>query len=282
MFFFLSKTVGFLAYPSNAFVLLGLFGLVLLATRLRRAGAWLMASSIVLLAIGGWSPLGNALILPLEQRFPQWDATRGAPDGIIVLGGAIIPRESASRNEPQVNEAAERMLAFATLARRYPDARLVYSGGSGSLIDNEAKEADYAVKLMEQLGIPRARMEIERLSRNTAENATLTKALVQPKPGERWLLVTSAAHMPRSMGIFRKVGFPVEAYPVDWRTGGEGDALRPFDRISRGLPRLDVATREWVGLIVYWLAGKTSELFPGPERPPSATPAAASPADRRP
>jgi uncharacterized SAM-binding protein YcdF (DUF218 family) len=280
MFFFLSKTVGFLAYPSNAFVLLGLLGIVLTATRLRRAGAWLMASAIVLLAIGGWSPLGNALILPLEQRFPQWDASRGAPYGIIVLGGAISPEASAARGEPQVNEAAERVLAFATLARRYPEARLVYSGGSGALISNQAKEADQAVVLLERLGIPRARIEIERRSRNTAENAVFTKALVQPKLGERWLLITSASHMPRAIGIFRKAGFPVDAYPVDWRTGEEGDAFRPFDRISRGLPRLDVATREWVGLIVYWLAGKTSALFPGPEPPVSR--GVAGPADRRP
>ena len=282
MFFILSKTVGFLAYPSNAFVLLGLLGLVLLATRLRRAGMWLMAASLVLLAIGGWSPLGNILIAPLEQRFPPWDASRGPPDGIIVLGGAISPEVSAARNEPQLNEAAERVLAFATLARRYPNSRLVYTGGSGALVNNEAKEADHAAALLERLGIPSARVEIERRSRNTAENAAFTKALVQPKPGERWLLITSAAHMPRSIGIFRKVGFPVEAYPVDWRTDGDDSDMAPFDSISSGLPRLDVAAREWVGLIVYWLAGKTSALFPGPEPAAPVIRGAAGPGDRRP
>jgi uncharacterized SAM-binding protein YcdF (DUF218 family) len=280
MFFILSKTAGFLAYPSNALVLLGLLGLVLLATRRRRIGVWLLAASIAFLAIAGWSPLANVVILPLEQRFPPWDASRGPPDGIIVLGGAISPEVSAARNEPQVNEAAERVLAFAALARRYPNARLVYSGGSGSLISNEAKEADRAGDVLERFGIPRSRLEIERQSRNTAENAAFTKALVRPKPGERWLLITSAAHMPRSIGIFRKQGFPVEAYPVDWRTSGEADATRSFDRIGDGLARLDTAAREWVGLIVYWLAGKTSELFPGPE--PPATPGAAGRGDRRP
>jgi len=264
MFFILSKTVGFIAYPSNAFVLLGLLGLVLLATRRRRTGMWLMGTSIVLLAIGGWSPLANMVILPLEQRFPSWDASRGPPDGIIVLGGAVSPEVSAVRNEPQLNEAAERVLAFIALAQRYPSARLVYSGGSGSLVNNDAKEADQALVLMERFGIPHARVELERESRNTAENAAFTKALVRPKPGERWLLITSAAHLPRSIGIFRKQGFPVEAYPVDWRTGGEGDVWRSFDRIGDGLARLDTAAREWVGLIVYWLAGKTSALFPGP------------------
>jgi hypothetical protein len=60
------------------------------------------------------------------------------------------------------------------------------------------------------------------------------------------------------------VGFAVEAYPVDWRTRGWEDALRPFGTMGDGLRRTDTAVREWVGLVVYWLFGKSSELFPGP------------------
>jgi uncharacterized SAM-binding protein YcdF (DUF218 family) len=255
-------------------------GLILLAMRFRRIGLWLTGAAVVLLALAGWSPVANVLIFPLEQRFPPWDASRGAPHGVIVLGGAISPEVSADRDEPQLNEAAERVAAMAALARRYPEAKLVYSGGSSGLIFNAALEADYALDLMERLGIPRQRVQIERRSRNTAENAAFTKALVQPKPGERWLLVTSAAHMPRSIGIFRKEGFPVEAFPVDWRTRGAADMASPFYAFSGGLARLDTAMHEWVGLIVYWLAGKTSELFPAPEAP--VTRGAAGRGDTRP
>jgi len=101
-------------------------------------------------------------------------------------------------------------------------------------------------------------------SRTTAENAIFTQRLVQPKPGELWLLVTSAFHMPRSIGAFRKAGFDVEAYPVDWRTRGWADAMTTFDKLSAGLARSDVAAHEWTGLIAYWLAGRSSELFPKP------------------
>jgi hypothetical protein len=177
MFFILSKTVGFLAYPSNAFVLLGLLGLVLLATRLRRTGVWLMGTSLVLLAVGGWSPLGNIHIEPLELSFPPSDASRVTPDGIIVLGGGIVPAVSATRNEPQVNDAAERLLVFAALARRYPDARLVYSGGSGALINNEAKEADHAATLLERLAFP------ARVSRSSGARATPPRMPPSPR---RW------------------------------------------------------------------------------------------------
>ena len=88
--------------------------------------------------------------------------------------------------------------------------------------------------------------------------------MAQPKPGERWLLVTSAFHMPRSIGVFRQAGFTVEAFPVDWRTRGSEDVLRPFATMGDGLRRTDTAVREWVGLAVYWLSGKSSELFPRP------------------
>ena len=108
---------------------------------------------------------------------------------------------------------------------RYPNARVVFSGGSANLISNDAREADFAGAIFESLGIDKSRLIMERRSRNTQENAEFSKALVAPKDGERWLLVTSAFHMPRSVGLFRKAGFAVEPYPVDWRVGGRGDLL---------------------------------------------------------
>jgi uncharacterized SAM-binding protein YcdF (DUF218 family) len=264
MFFPLSKILGFFASPSNLIISIGILGLLLLPTRFARAGRALAFASLVMLAILGLSPIGNALIIPLEARFPRWDATHGAPDGIIVLGGAISPDVSAARDEVALNEAAERLTVAAELARRYPAARILFSGGSGALIYDEGAEAVFALRLLEGLGIPRARIILEDRSRNTVENAILSKAIAQPKPGERWLLVTSAHHMPRAIGVFRKAAFPVEAYPVDWRTRGADDALRPFATVGDGLRRSDTAVREWVGLAVYWLTGRSSELFPAP------------------
>jgi uncharacterized SAM-binding protein YcdF (DUF218 family) len=264
MFFVLSKVLGFFAIPSNLAIALGLLGVALLATRLARTGRFLTVASLIALALLGLSPLGNALIIPLEQRFPPWDDTRGPPDGIVVLGGAITPDVSAARNEVALDEAAERVTATVALARRYPQARIVYSGGSGALIFRESSEAVWAVRLFESLGVPQARIIAEEQSRNTEENAVFSMLLAMPQPGERWLLVTSAYHMPRAMGVFRQAGFPVEAYPVDWRTRGPQDALRPFATLGSGLERADTAVHEWVGLLVYWLTGRSAALFPGP------------------
>jgi uncharacterized SAM-binding protein YcdF (DUF218 family) len=262
--YFVSKVFGFFATPSNFVILIGIVGALLLPTRFHRWGWRLVIGSLLVLALIGLSPAGNALIVPLEERFPPWDHSRGAPHGMVVLGGALSPDVSYARNTVALNEAAERLTVVAELARRYPDARIIFSGGSGSVIFHERPEAEFALRLLESLGVPKGRVIAEDKSRNTVENARFSRDLAQPKPGERWLLVTSAYHLPRAMGIFRKAGFPVEAYPVDWRTRGTADAWRPFPTMGEGLRRTDTAMREWIGLVAYWLTGQTSELFPGP------------------
>jgi uncharacterized SAM-binding protein YcdF (DUF218 family) len=264
MFFVLSKVLGFFAAPSNLLIMGGIVGVLLLPTRFARAGRRLMAAAILLLALFGFLPLGDALILPLEQRFPAWQHAGGAPDGIVVLGGAVVPTISEAHQQVSLSEAAERITAAVELARRYPSARIVFSGGSGSLA-SEISEATFAGRLLENLGVAPGRVVLEERSRNTAENAAFSKVVADPKPGERWLLVTSASHMPRAIGCFRRAGFDIEAYPVDWRTRGFVSWWRPFFGASEFLWQADVAVREWVGLIIYRLTGRTSELLPGPQ-----------------
>jgi uncharacterized SAM-binding protein YcdF (DUF218 family) len=264
MFFTFSKIFGFFTVPSNFLMVIGFVGLVLLRTRYTRLASWLIVTSLVLIAIAGLSPLGNALILPLEQRFPAWDASRGPPDGIVTLGGAISPNVSAARGNIALEEAAERLTVTAELGHRYPNARIILSGGSAALMFDEEIEAIFAVRQLEALGIAHERITAEGQSRNTIENAVFSQLVANPKPGERWLLVTSASHMPRAMASFRAAGFPVEAYPVDWRTRGPIDAVTPFSSLSDGLQRTDAAVHEWIGLVAYRLGGKTADLFPAP------------------
>jgi uncharacterized SAM-binding protein YcdF (DUF218 family) len=265
LFFVLSKTLGVMLLPTNFLIGVGLFGAILLATRFTSLGRKLLIASVVLLAICGFSPLGKLVLYPLESRFPPWDAARGAPDGIVVLGGSIDPDLSAAHGLPVFKGAVDRVIAVAALAHRYPNARIIFSGGSGNLISGDAREADYASAVFESLGVPKQRLTMERRSRNTQENAEFSKAIAAPKSGERWLLVTSAYHMPRSVGLFRKAGFAVEPYPVDWRVGGRADILTFSSLSSEGLDRVDTGIREWMGLAAYWISGKTRELFPGPD-----------------
>jgi uncharacterized SAM-binding protein YcdF (DUF218 family) len=265
VFFFLSKTLGTILLPANFLIGAGVLGAILSSTRRAAFGRGLLAVSILLLALCGFSPIGKWLLLPLEERFPPWDPARGAPDGIVVLGGGIDPDLSAAHGGAAFTHAAHRIVATAELARRYPNTRIVYSGGNAHLVDDDSpKEADFALSLFESLGIARERLIAERNSRNTIENAEYAKAVAQPKLGERWVLVTSAYHMPRSMGLFRKAGFAVEAYPVDWRLRGRRNLLTFSSLALEGLERADVAVREWMGLTASWATGKTDTFFPGP------------------
>lgn len=251
--------------PSNLLIGLLVLGALLSATRLARLGRKLVIVAIVLFVICGTLPLGSLLLYALESRFPPWDSSAGAPDGIVILGGPIDADLSAAHGTPVVHGSPDRILAGAALARRYPKARIIYTGGSPNLISNDAREADYAAAIFESLGIDKARLSLERASRNTYENAVFSKALAGPKPGEHWLLVTSAFHMPRSIGLFRKAGFAVEAYPVDWRVGTNvRDMLLFTPMVNEGLSRTDAGMREWTGLLAYWMSGRIDTVFPGP------------------
>lgn len=266
VFFYLSKILWWFAAPSNVLTALVLVGAVLLFTRWSRGGRRLVVAGALGLAVCGLSPLGLWLATPLESRFPIPGPDLVAPTGIIVLGGSMDPLTTAARGQPTMGSAPGRITEAVALARRFPAARLVFTGGSAAVFRGEAlDEAGAAEALFRQLGIDPARLTLERDSRNTFENAVLTRALVQPRPGETWLLVTSAWHMPRSFGIFRKAGWTVIAYPTDFETRGRpGELWRPILPVSRGLDLVDRMVREWLGLLAYRLGGRSDALLPGP------------------
>jgi uncharacterized SAM-binding protein YcdF (DUF218 family) len=186
------------------------------------------------------------------------------PTGIVVLGGSMDENLSQARGQPMLNDAAERLTAAAALARLYPNARLVFSGGSGSLAHPDQRESLAVHRLWASLGVPESQMSFEGDSRNTYENALFTRNLIHPQPQDRWLLVTSAFHMPRSIGIFRALGMNFIAYPVDYRTFGNAEDFAPSSDATMALRNVETAVREYIGLVAYRLTGKSASLFPAP------------------
>jgi len=267
LFFYLSKITWWFAAPSNVLIGLTVLGGLLLFTRWSRGGRRLVVLGALGLAVCAFSPLGVWLARPLEDRFPVQGQEMTPPTGIVVLGGSIDQLTTEARGgQVTLTAAPGRLSEAVALARRYPEARLVFTGGSAALLRaNAIDEARSAAKLFTELGIPADRVTLERESRNTYENAVLTRAVVQPKPGERWLLVTSAWHMPRSVGIFRRAGWEVVAYPTDFETRGtERELWQPILPGSRGLDLVDRMAREWLGLLAYRVGGRTDALFPAP------------------
>src|SRR5437764_5463973 len=155
LFFILSKTLGAMLLPTNFLIGMGVVGAILLVTRFASLGRRLVTISVLLLVVCGLSPLGSLLLYPLESRFPPWDSARGAPDGIIVLGGSIEPDLSLAHGTAVVRSAADRIIAAAALAHRYPNARVIFSGGNPNLISNDAKEADFAGALLKASALPK-------------------------------------------------------------------------------------------------------------------------------
>lgn len=265
MFFYISKILWALAAPSNFIGILMVLGALCLLTGRVRAAKWLIAPAAALYFLFGIMPLGLAMLRPLEDRFPVLDPAKLSPTGIIVLGGGVDETLSKARGTTELSEAGGRMTEAVALARRFPNARVVFTGGTAALRGADITESDIARKLFLSLGLDESRLTFEDKSRNTYENAEFTKRLVQPKPGETWLLVTSAYHMPRSIGIFRKADFAVVPYPVDFTSLGDmRDFLRPSPEARLGLKHTDRAVREYIGLVAYYLTGKTSALLPGP------------------
>jgi uncharacterized SAM-binding protein YcdF (DUF218 family) len=259
-FFFASKFIWMLVAPANWLLLLPLLALLLHRLQWRAWAVWVWSLEVLLILLIGAYPVGQWLVKPLESysTLPALDAP--APDGIIVLGGAWETATSGYWQQWELNHAAERELAFLVLAERYPAAKLVFTGGSGRVFSQGLKEAHWAEALYRDFGLDQTRLVLESESRNTDENARFSKRLVAPKVGEHWWLITSAYHMPRSVGVFCQQDWSVTPYPVDHYYAGL--SWRPNWQLANHLQELEQVLHEWLGLVVYRITGKSSQLFP--------------------
>ena len=262
MFFYLSKLFWIVAQPVNLVGFLILIGIVFAFFRFRRLGLFFSSAGFVVLALGVWSSLGAVLLHPLEDRFPRPDPAPAEIAGIIVLGGGFEGAVNLARGGYELNASGDRFVEAAVLARRYPAARVVVTGGTGALMLDGEGDGDTAPRLLTALGVAPERLVMESRSRNTHENALFTRELVRPQPGETWLLVTSAYHMPRSLGLFRKAGFDVVPWPADYQTAGTERLGPAQDNALDSLRNLTLAIREWIGLAAYRATGRIDRILP--------------------
>lgn len=263
MAFVASKIIWVLAQPGNVLLGLLIVGLLFQLVRWRRTGLWLVGLATFGFAAVAVLPVASWVMAPLENRFPAPAKMPERVDGIVVLGGSLRLPVIEARGQVALTEAAERLTGFVALARRYPNARLVFTGGIASLFPGQLTESAAAAQFFADLGLDPGRVEFEHRSRTTFENALYAHDLVKPKADETWLLVTSAFHMPRSIGVFDTVGWTVTPYPVDYRTSGSIGIEFGFS-LATGLSATGLAAHEWLGLIGYRMMGRTRRLFPGP------------------
>jgi len=208
-----------------------------------------------------WYPISDYLMHPLETRFAKPEVLPNNIDGIIVLGGGENLKISVGWDTTEVGNGGDRFIAAAILAKHYSQVPVIFSGGSGLLrFDTTVTGGDIAHQLLVAVGIDEDRLIIESQSRNTYENFVLLKDRL-PKADGSYLLVTSAFHMPRSVGIARQQNINVIAYPVDYYSNKPDFRQWDFSLLEH-LQTLEPAWREWIGLTVYYWTGKTSAWLP--------------------
>ena len=263
MFFVLSKVMWFLVQPLNLIALL-VIGSVLASWR-GKAGAarWMGVLAMLGLIAPIVLPIERWLLAPLEQRFAAPDPMPQQVDGILLLGGAQRPALTAYWKQPEISASAETMTTFLSLARRYPQATLVFSGGSGDIFRQDLSEENTVRLFLKQQGFDDTRVQYENKSRNTYENALLSQRLIQPKQNQTWLMITNARTIPRAMGVFHKVGWSVVPIPVDHMIVPDGE-WKPQLNLALGFATINEGLHEWLGLIAYYFSGKSDELFPAP------------------
>ena len=264
MVFALSKMAWGMLAPGGLLAFLLVVGLALTyasrpcCARMGRVLCVFVAACFLAIAI---LPVGEWALTPLENR-----TVFNAPDhvdGIIVIGGDEKTDITGARGMPTALDSMRRYVTFADLARRYPDAKLIFSGGSPFPNPQEGViDSDIARAVLADIGVPVDRMTVEKESRNTYENAVFTASMVHPEPSQKWLLVTSAWHMPRALGCFRQAGWTIYPAPTGYFTTGRY-RLRFLFRFDEQMHMLTMAAHEYVGLVAYRLMGRTDALWPG-------------------
>lgn len=264
MFFLASKIFWLLVQPLSLIFLLILAGIVAHWRGWRRTGAVFSVAALAMVGLFAFTTLGGLLIAPLENRFAR-PATPPADVGaIIVLGGGFGGTVSGARNIEELRDSGDRFVEALRLARLYPEAKIVISGGVGNPFQDSESDADIARRFYAGMGVPAERLVFEGESRNTAENVEFTKSLVASGSDQKLILITSAFHMPRSMGIFRAEGLDVVPWPVDYRAVPDPGFGLELAEPTFNINTATTAIKEWVGLVVYYLTGRTDALFPAP------------------
>jgi uncharacterized SAM-binding protein YcdF (DUF218 family) len=262
--FLLSKLVWILGQPLSLAFFLGAISLIAICIHWRRVAILGSALSLVILFIALFTSTGSYLVQGLEDRFPHAAGDPSDVKCMIVLGGGFDNDVDTFRGGYDLNGAGDRFVEVMRLAQKYPQARILVSGGDGSITGDYLGDAVISERMFSAFGIAKDRTVEEKESRTTFENAVNTKQLLADNGMSNCLLITSGFHMPRSMGIFRKLGIDVVPWVVDYRATGKEYLRLDFTQPSLNAQLLSTAVREWIGMVGYYAVGRTSALYPAP------------------
>lgn len=260
--FLASKVFWLLAQPLSLIFLLLILGFVFGGVGLQRLARFFSGLAATLLFLTLFTSFGAVMLQVLENRIVRSASLPADLSCIIILGGAFENEVISGRGGMEFNQAVDRFVEGLRLAQAFPTAKILVSGGDGSFSGKYQGDAETSMAFFSTFGIAPERIIRESQSRTTFENADNTRSLLESSGLSDCALITSAFHMPRSVGLFRKLGIPVMPWPVDYRTSGQLSLGPDFSQPSLNAQLTTTAMREWTGLIAYYLSGRTHVLFP--------------------
>ncbi|MGI9399744.1 MAG: YdcF family protein [Rhizobiaceae bacterium] len=256
----LSKLFWFFARPLNLLFILALFCAVAARLGYRRFARGLLVLIAITFVLIGFTQLPDWAVLKLETAIAMGELPE-KPEGIIVLGGGLTANAAAREADYAMGEASDRLIKGLELKQLFPDARFIYSGGAASFNPDAEPETTAAAQIISGLYGDGFDFELETKSLNTWQNAAYVAEMIDDTNSGEFLLVTSAFHMPRALGCFRKAGVNVVPIPADYRAD---KLVFPYltGSTAEQFLKMSIVIKELIGLVVYRLTDRIDEFLP--------------------
>ena len=260
MSFYLSKILWLILNPFNIFIFITLLSIFFYSIKLRKLSLIIFLINFVFIALISFLPIGSYLIYTIEKEYHSNIKPPENVDGILILGGATIPQLYNEYNQISLNGSSERLVESVFIIKKFDKAKVIFSGGSGLVNRPDLDHAKVAKSFYKKIGIETNQIIFEDKSRNTYENIIYSKKIANPKKNENWLLITSASHMKRALLIADKNNWKLIPYAVDFKNI-KNFKLIPNLELLKNLNSFQQASHEWLGLISYYLMGRTAKVF---------------------
>lgn len=260
MSFYLSKTLWLILNPFNIFILLTLFSILLFLFSIKRLSIIIFLINFSILLTISIFPIGNYLVYIIEKEFHLHTKVPDHIDGILILGGSTNAEMFQEYGQISLNGSAERLVESVDIIKKFKGSKIIFTGGSGILNRPDLGHVQVAKLFYKKMGINLKRIMFENNSKNTFENIIFSKKMAEPNKNEIWLLITSASHMKRALLIGEKNNWYFTPYAVDF-LNEKNFKFRPNFKLLSNLNSFQKGLHEWLGLISYYLLGRTSRFF---------------------
>ena len=260
MSFYLSKILWLILNPFNIFIFITLLSIFLYFIKLRRLSLIIFLINFVFIALISFLPIGSYLIYNIEKEYHSYIKPPDQVDGILILGGATNPLLYNEYHQISLNGSSERLVESVFIIKKFDKAKVIFSGGSGLVNRPDLDHAQVAKSFYKKIGIETNKITFEDESRNTYENIIYSKKIANPKINENWLLITSASHMKRALLIADKNNWKLIPYAVDFKNIKNFKFI-PNLKLLKNLNTFQQGSHEWLGLISYYLMGRTTKVF---------------------